>query len=95
MTLAAWQCALDDFEAALRAQREVLSGQGDGPGTFRPPDGLGPLPVELLPRALELARACAELTTQLQLASERTRGSIAQLLPAEAPPGPAFLNTHA
>lgn len=95
MNLAAWTAALDEFETALRAHRSVLSGHGDSSKTFRAPEGLGPLPMELLPRALELAQTCAHLTTELQLATDRARDSIEQLTQPADPPGPAFLNTHA
>lgn len=95
MSLAAWTAALDEFEATLRAHRDVLTGKAQRPETFRPPEGLGPLPMELLPRANELAQTCAQLTTELQLASDRARARIAQSLPPQTPAGPAFLSTHA
>lgn len=95
MSLAGWTAALDGFEAALRAQEGVLSGRGGPSETFRPPDGLGPLPIELLPRALELARACADLTSELHVAHGRVRDGLRQLTQAETPTGPAFLSTHA
>lgn len=95
MSLLAWSAALDEFEAALRAQEAVLCGQPDRPDTFRPPEGIGPLPIELLPRALELARACAELTGQLHVARERAQERLGGMSPPGTPPGPAFLSTHA
>jgi hypothetical protein len=91
-----WSGALDSFEAALHGQRTVLSGHTElAVPAFLPPDGLGALPVELLPRARALAAACAQLTAELEAASDHARQALAQSTPPQAPSQPAFLNGHA
>jgi len=46
--IATWASVLDDLETATARSGEVAS------GTWAPPVGLGPLPVDLQPRAAEV-----------------------------------------
>lgn len=53
MTESPWEVCLHDLAESLAAQRQALD-DGVVPVPFQPPEGLGPLPRHLLPRALEL-----------------------------------------
>lgn len=96
MSRPTWGQALDRFEAALHGQRAFLSGHTEPAApAFLPPEGLGALPVELLPRAHALAAACAQLTAELEAASDHARQALAQSTQPQARSQPSFLNGHA
>jgi len=72
----AWQAALDELELSVEAVEAQLRGahaDRDRPVTdpWRPPAGLGPLPLELRPRA------DAILARQLAATEALTRGILA------------------
>jgi hypothetical protein len=96
VTRPSWSDVLDGFEAALHGQRAFLSGQTKvAAPAFTPEEGLGPLPVELLPRARGLAAACAQLTAQLEAATDQAGQALTQLTQPQTPSQPTFLNGHA
>ena len=75
-----WQSTLDAFAAALDDQSAALErGDIEGVQAFSPPAGLGPLPVELRPRAEELLGRAQGLTEELVVRKTATQREIALL----------------
>lgn len=69
----AWSAALDDFAGCLAEQERLLDEAAyDRVPAFSPPEGLGPLPDVLRPRALELAARSEELVQRAQHALTAT-----------------------
>lgn len=96
MTCPNWHDVLDSFEAALHGQRAFLSGHADMTApSFVQIDGLGPLPAELLPRARDLAAACAQLTAELESATDSARQELSRSTQPPSSSQPNFLNQHA
>lgn len=79
-----WSDALDALEARLADQRVALAeGQPDRLAPFTPPSGLGPLPEELLPRALRLLDEQEALIAELTAARDAARAKVATTRPAQ------------
>lgn len=76
-----WQQALDALEADLAVSREVLQSGGNVQPLrdFVPPPGLGPLPVDLVPRVHALLAATHELARDLEKRMAATRRELAML----------------
>lgn len=66
MTVPTWETALDALENYLLEVEALLAGETDAapPAWVKPPD-LGPLPVHLVDRALDLQRRNSELLAAL------------------------------
>lgn len=72
-----WPAALEEFDRVLEAQRQALAERTGPVAPFIPPQGLGPLPAELLVRAQNLLEQAqdleAEMTAAMVLAKRRAR----------------------
>ncbi|HKT01394.1 MAG TPA: hypothetical protein VJT31_17870 [Rugosimonospora sp.] len=98
---AAWQAALDELELSVEAVEAQLRGEHanrDHPLTdpWRPPAGLGPLPLELRPRAdAILARqlAASEALARAMLVNRQQSTLLDRVQTAQRPiPGPVYLD---
>jgi len=56
-----WPALLDAFEEQLRRQEATLRGESEAPGDLALPAQDGPIPAELVPRALSLLDRCRSL----------------------------------
>ena len=76
-----WDEALDALDAELTLSRAVLDSGGsiEPLQDFVPPPGLGPLPVELVPRVHALLAATQELARDLERRLGATRRELAML----------------
>jgi hypothetical protein len=71
-----WHEVLDDIEARLTDVDRQLTAAGPAVSAFELPDGLGPLPADLRPRAERALRQ----THRKQLDAEKARDRIADAL---------------
>ena len=102
---AAWTAALeameleaDDVERMLR-HRDMLQHTADGT-LFAPPDGIGPLPMELTERARALMQRQLDLSRELSIAiaGNRQQARLVSRLQREGPIGqmpPVYLDNRA
>lgn len=76
-----WSDALDALDAELARSRAALDsgGQVEPLQAFTPPAGLGPLPVELVPRVHELLAATQGLARDLERRLVGTRRELAMI----------------
>lgn len=97
----AWVNALDELELDVTATEALLDNAhraADAPRTdpWRPPNGLGPLPVELRPRAdaiLTRQLAAAEEITRRLVGNRRQAAMVGRIETGEsAPKRPAYLD---
>ena len=88
-TLERWTALLDELERDVRN-----AGARDG-APWHPPAGLGPLPVELISRARELAAAQEQAMTKLHEEQNSTRrhlGALRALPQHRDETGPLYLD---
>lgn len=95
-----WTSVLDQLEARIAEQRAALDAGEAGMVTpFMPPEDLGPLPPELLPRARELLRESDDLVAELagNVAHIRQDLAVVRTVGASAgrAPGARFVDTSA
>ena len=83
-----WAAALDAFEQTLADQAAALErGEPESVVAFRPPQGLGHIPADLLPRAERLLLRSQELTQEIATraaAAQREITLLTRLRPAGA-----------
>lgn len=96
---AAWSAALDRFEADIAAAEALLVDEHllrEVPvvDPWQPPEGLGPLPLDLRPRADEVLRRQFEVASRLSHAMASTAKQAAMLgrVGQRATPRPAYID---
>jgi hypothetical protein len=101
----AWAAALEAMELEADAvermlrHRDMLQHAADG-GLFAPPDGIGPLPMELTERARRLVQRQLDLSRELSIAiaGNRQQARLVTRLQREGPTGqppPVYLDNRA
>ena len=89
-----WGGVLDAFERTLIEQYAALErGEADTIEAFVPPQGLGPLPRELAPRARALLLQAEELTRDVRgraAATSREIAMLGRIRPSD--PSPSYLD---
>lgn len=87
--IATWASVLDDLETATERSGEV------SPGTWAPPLGLGPLPVDLQPRAeqvLALQKDARDRTDAELRDVTGQLGAVRAVVSSAAPERPVYLD---
>lgn len=92
---ARWEDLLDELECRLEQWQIALDGDGPYPDAFSWPEGLGPCPEALVPRARRIDAAQRDVRDRLTLRQE----SLGALLRTEgrvrgAAPVPLFVDQH-
>lgn len=92
-TVAAWSAVLDEIELSLRLvdawlapDDDTLSGELPA-GAWMPPDGLGAIPAELVPRARVVLGALAAAADSVARARDEVQAELAGLTQAARAPG--------
>jgi hypothetical protein len=93
VTACPWDLVLDELSRRLSQYRLAFTGACAFPGPYTPPDALGPLPAELVPRAQMIFAGQRDVEHQLRA----RMGALGALMHApQAPtPTPAFFDRRA